>query len=308
MSAITFSCTSCGQVLQVPGDKAGRKAKCAQCGAVLTIPAAAAVAEGVAPRGEIGRGAAESPPKRRFDEELEAVPERPRRRHGEDGDYDVSRRLTSPWEKVRLGFLIGFIGLCVMAGAHGLHVLGALLGLLQAWTVATVFHRIAACVVFMGTIGAIVGHVFCLFVPNKRSALAFAIATLAVAGVYLLMQIVYLAMLFNPFRGNYAVMLLTQLLQAAHFMMIAFFLRALAQLFDAYALEKNSMLLIILSGCYAGYALISGIIIMALPYGTGLAIVIGIVGLLGVVLVAVLYVFTLLAFFRCKALADRWAP
>jgi len=38
MSTITFSCHACRKMLRVPGDKAGKKAKCGQCGAVLTVP------------------------------------------------------------------------------------------------------------------------------------------------------------------------------------------------------------------------------------------------------------------------------
>jgi hypothetical protein len=45
MSFITFQCYACGKALKVPGDKAGRKAKCNQCGTVLTIPAQSSVPE-----------------------------------------------------------------------------------------------------------------------------------------------------------------------------------------------------------------------------------------------------------------------
>src|SRR5262245_11809876 len=45
MSAISFQCYACQQVLQVAGDKAGRRAKCGKCGTLLTIPIASTVLE-----------------------------------------------------------------------------------------------------------------------------------------------------------------------------------------------------------------------------------------------------------------------
>jgi hypothetical protein len=360
MSEIKFSCHACGQVLQVGGDKAGRKAKCVQCGTVLTIPAAGdalleAVAAGPGVPASAAPGPLELPQRKDHDADMEeaeieiAESRRPprnddregreareggeprdrrpprddedyprsRRRDGRDSrdsswddrDHDIARPKASPWEKVRIGFLIAFIALCVMGGAHGIGILGGLIGL-AAPGGGLVISRIAAFFTFLGTIGVIVGHVFWLFVSNRNNLFAYAVAGLAVAGFYLLMQMVYLVMLFNPFGGGFAfVLLLTHLVETAHFILVLLFLRALAQRFDDPAFEKSLMLPLILAGAYGGYVVLTEVVLMsisgAIEVGRGYFVIVGILRLLGAALVVVVFVFVILAVYRGKQLVDR---
>ena len=102
MPTITFSCSSCGQVLRTGADKAGKKAKCVKCGKILTIPAPDEVEAEPAPR-ETGVKAgkpksppplpseAEERPRRRSEDEDDGAPPRKRRRDEEE-DEDRPRR------------------------------------------------------------------------------------------------------------------------------------------------------------------------------------------------------------------------
>jgi hypothetical protein len=343
MADITFQCYACNQMLQVGADKAGRKARCSQCGTILTIPALAAgpgaVVEAVPPAATIpaapkpppvpGPGAGlddvevvrdAARPRRRDDDDYD----RPRRR--EDDDYDRPRPRTSDmvvrrrppanqWDKVRIGFLLVFIGVCVIAGAFGFIMLGNLL-IHVSDIGGRVFIRIGATVIFMAIIAAIVGHVFWLFVSNRQNALAFAIASLAVAGVLALLQIVHMIQTFSVFYigGDFS-QLLTGMLRAAHFMMIAFYLRALAQRFGDRSLESATMLNIILCGCLAGFELLSGIVLMAMApslfdfggISRGFIIARTILFWLGAALMVVVLVFTILAIYKGKKLVDAQA-
>jgi phage FluMu protein Com len=328
MSAITFQCYACNQMLQVAADNAGRKAKCSRCGTILTIPVPApdvrAVAASVLPSAS-APAVAKPPPlpsSREVLDDVDVVEDVPRRGRYDDYDdgprrrradeYDVRKPAAAQWDKVKIGFLLTFIGLCVLAGSYAFTLIGMLMATLGVGGMAIlVFVRIGLMVMFLGTIAAIVGHVFWLFVTNKRGALGFAIATLAVAGVYLIMQIVHMAQMFGPFfRVFDATMLLAHLLRAAHFMMIAFYLRALAQTLDDRRFEGALMLNITLSGCLAGYDLLAGVIAMvAAPsnpfdFGRGYLILRWILFWLGAALAVVVYVFTLLAVYRGKRLVD----
>ncbi len=337
MAVITFACYACNQVLQVGADKAGRKAKCSQCGTILTVPALAQnvlpVAEAIAPTpaappplhpspptaGGVAHGldeveVVEEPASRRLDD-FEAGP--PRRRQSEY--YDVRRRPPSKWHKVKLGFLLVFIGMCVLAGAFGFTLLGWLLVNAGAGAmVGAVLVRIGETIMFLGGGAAIVGHVFWLWISNRRGAFGFAIATLSVAGVLELFQIVHMASVYGSFLGgNTVVNMLVGLLRAAHFMMIAFYLRALAQTvadrIGAQRLERSAMLNVILCACLAGLELIGGIIVLAtapsliLGGGTGYMVVRWLFFWLSAIFSVVVFVFTILAVYQGKRTADALA-
>lgn len=327
MSVITFQCYACNQVLQVDADKAGRKAKCSQCSTLLTIPALTvdAVVEGVAaplpaapppvsrpPDAAAGSGAA--PPIRRREEDDDAPrrrdryddegDDRPRRGRRDTYDDDDIRRSAEPnWDKVKIGFLLVFTGLCVMGGAFVFTVLGNVLGFVS-FTGWRILSQIGFTIVFLGTIAAVVGHVFWLFVfSNKRGAMGFAIAALSVCGVYLLMQLITLIQVYGSIWGYSNVgWLLVNLLRAAHFMMIAFYLRTLALWLDDPRLQRSAMINVVLCGCLAGFDLLIGVILMALA--PGMFVVGQIFGLLGGILVIVIYVFTLVAVHRGKLLVE----
>jgi hypothetical protein len=98
-STITFTCYSCGQVLKVGSDKAGKKAKCIKCGTILTIPVASDEEEveevrAGPPRRSSGRDEDEDdrPRKRRSRDEDEEEEDRPRSRRGRDDDEDDDDR------------------------------------------------------------------------------------------------------------------------------------------------------------------------------------------------------------------------
>ncbi|MCI0683109.1 MAG: hypothetical protein L0Y71_13490 [Gemmataceae bacterium] len=347
MSVITFQCYACNQVLQVGADKAGRRAKCSQCGTVLTIPMlAAGVVEGVLPAAAVpaapqpppvpaaaptaapGAAAPTAPapsgpvpsvpaqytdaeplPRRRTDDD-----DRPRR--GRDDDYAVRRRPASKWDKVKIGFLLVFIGVSVMAGAYAVELIGRLVsmivyasGAFGASGVAFVFLRIGLIVAFVATIATIVGHVFWLFVSNRTGALGFGIAALAVCGVYLVFQIVgRMIPAFQPglFRSHPLLTMFANMLAAAHFMMMGFYVRAVGMRLDEPYAERRGMLLVILSGALGGYELLSGIILTAAS-GIGGAVLYWLLFWLGAIFTVVVYVFALLTIFEGKRIVDREA-
>ena len=314
MSVITFQCFACNQVLQVGADNAGRKAKCSQCGAILTIPTLTAerLVEGAAPLSAAPKpppalgprgGAADDaevrddvPPRRHGDYD----DDRPRRRRADEYDgYNARRPATPNWDKVNIGILLVFLGTII--GFFSI----------TGWRILA---QIGLTILLFGTIAAGVGHVFCLFVfSNKRGAMGFAIAALAVGGIYFLFQIVGLARIFGAFWSISAVpALLTGVLRAAHFMMIAFFVRSLSQMFDQRRLESSAMLNVILSSCLAGFDLVAGIILVAMApnifdAGQGYWMVSSILNLLGGALTIVVYIFTILAVYHGKRMLDYGA-
>jgi hypothetical protein len=153
MSYITFQCYACGKALKVPGDKAGRKAKCHHCGTVLTIPVESSLPEAtasqpgtpvaapaypaaeshhpqptaprsepvyaqVAPSGSGAFPAASSGaiPPVAFPAATGAAPFS----LAQDEEYvPEPAGLTGPpkWKMTRIGFLIVFVSTCVLAGS-----------------------------------------------------------------------------------------------------------------------------------------------------------------------------------------------
>lgn len=330
MSVITFQCYACNMVLQVGAEYAGRKAKCSQCGTSLTVPALTAepspAFQAAPPAATIPEAPKPPPlpPPVRAGEAVEPVDEPRRRRAYAEDDEPLRRRRSSardelllsrragpPWQRVQLGFLLVFIALCVMTGTFGLLFLGRLVGL-ASLTGLLILMRIGLILHFMGTIPAIVGYVFWLFVPTNRAGVfGFAIASLAVAGMYLLFQLVSVGQSFGAFFGASTVLiLLMNLLQAAHFMMNAFFVRGVARCLDDPVIEKSALVNVILSGCLAGYRLLTGVILLAMAptifdVGRGFAITSQILYILGDALALVVYVFTILAVARCKRLVEE---
>ena len=237
----------------------------------------------------------------------------PRSRRRRDDDYDVRRPVYSKWDKVRIGFLVAFIGLCVVAGAYAIELMGRLIALISYMSgaigganIANIFTRIGLILGFVATIAAIVGHVFWLFVSNRTGAMGFAITTLAVCGVYLLFQMVgRLVSAFNPHGVPRVVIMLTDLLGAAYFMMMGFYIRALAQQLDRPYVRNRGMLLVVLSSIMAGYELISGIIAMSVAGVGGIVVLIGILFWLGAIIKIVVLVFAILAVYEGKRMVQR---
>ena len=58
------------------------------------------------------------------------------------------------WDRIKIGFLLVFIALCVLAGAYGLVMLG-MLAINVSATAGWIFLRIGETVIFLGVIAAI---------------------------------------------------------------------------------------------------------------------------------------------------------
>jgi hypothetical protein len=281
MSFITFQCYACGQMLKVGADKAGRKAKCNKCGTALTIPVSSTVQEPEAVPAP--RPAPPPLPATPVQPEpilaqvaptpatpVEAVPpgrrppfaelnESPPRRRDDDVEEDDYRPLkkVSRWPRVRLGLLLVFIGMCVLAGAFALEMLAYLL--FSAETIRSmlsrhphsadqpsmetafkVLQRISVLLQLAAAPTAIVGYVFCILGPSKRGMMGLAIATTAVAGVSLVLLFVKMFIfpwyfgsehavfigLDRSWFGTWFVWLLSQLAFAAELILFPFYLRA----------------------------------------------------------------------------------
>ncbi len=199
-------------------------------------------------------------------------------------DYDDYRGgpPLSPWWKARLGVLLVFIGACVHGGALALYLISYLL-----WTIGVVqlltrsgFPSGSAFQILAGVgellelgaiICAIVGCVFCLLGPNKNNSFGLCIAALAVAGLWLLLTSIFkLPLIFDTSRGygrsaefgNWLVLLLTQLLYSAEFILLLLIARAYCLALKARRLAKTTFQLIGLFGGYAGERVLTFIFAM----------------------------------------------
>jgi len=331
MSVITFQCFACNQVLQVGAENAGRKAKCSQCGTILTIPvlAAGGVAQAVLPAASAPNPPPAPPPapgprraddvnvaddgsprRRRVADEDESAPRRRR-----DEDYDVRRPAYSKWDKIRIGFVLVFIALCVIAGAYGVELMGHLIRLIAyvssavgGFAIASVFIRIGLTVALVATIAAIVGHVFLLFVSNRTGALGFGIAALAICSVYLIFNLVGRTMPeYGALSRNRVLAMLADLLGATYFMMIGFYVRALGRQLDRTYVQGRGMLLVVLSSIMAGYELLTGIILLLASGISGGMVIFWIFFWLGAILTIAVLVVALLAVYEGKRVVDREA-
>src|SRR5262249_22753262 len=120
-----------------------------------------------------------------------------------------------PWFFPRLGLLLTFIGSCVWAGAFLLKLIGYLLFTIQVAQLlsgsfsgagggdaSSVLFRVGEIVSVLGSLTALVGYVFCILGPKERGKLGLAIAVTAVAGVDLLLSLVFkIPFLFGGFLG-----------------------------------------------------------------------------------------------------------
>jgi hypothetical protein len=304
MSFITFQCYACGQMLKVGGDKGGRKAKCHKCGTILTIPFSSVVPSPAAPPQPPARQApptdhvvpptAVTPPLAPTPvaaipvapfEGLEDVP-RPRRRQPreeyEDEESDVQRP-ADLWWRAKLGLLLVFIGACVLAGAFALEVIAYLLMSINiirdlvgarpgggTENVPGVLLRVSLFIDLAASITAGVGYVFAILGPRKRGALGLAIAITAVAGVRLLLLLIFklpviLGSLTHLGPGGlnmgfftlWFMWLLIQLLFAAEFILFALYMRSLSLLLKDNWNVSGCNLTLILGCVYAGERLIT---------------------------------------------------
>lgn len=310
---ITFQCYSCQQVLRVSDDKGGRKAKCPKCGTSLTIPVASGSPE-AAPRPAPQRPTTPVPhPPQAAMPAIPAVPvaefvtqpasQRSRRAtpppqpplraelaDEEDDEFeeDAPARPKKPislkakWRWVRVGLLIVFISMCVLAGAMALQLVAYLL-----WTVVVigerigsgtvdtmlVMWRIAEILAACTTLAAMVGYVFCTIGPNKYGSMGLAIATASVAFVELLFSCIFkIPFLFPDRRGGFGfgllefnfgtwlLLLLTNLFLAATVILFPLYLRAVSQGRKNHYHAGSCISLVWLAGAYAAERLLTWIL------------------------------------------------
>src|SRR5262249_12257465 len=94
------------------------------------------------------------------------------------------------WGFVRLGILLVGISACIVAGYGLMQTVADLIRMINTvktnpsdLTAFKVIGRIGHGLAFAGGIVAVVGYVFCLFVPNRRGTLALAIVAVSLGGV-----------------------------------------------------------------------------------------------------------------------------
>ena len=115
------------------------------------------------------------------------------------------RPQSPPWFFVRLGFLLAFIGSCVWGGAFALKLIGYLMMSIEIVRGLTptamtsdppnyafaILLRIGECLSVCGSLTALVGYVFCILGPKERGKLGLAIAVTSVAGLDLLLSLIF---------------------------------------------------------------------------------------------------------------------
>lgn len=312
MSFITFQCYACSKSLKVPADKAGKKAKCNQCGTVLTIPAQSSVAETPAAPPAPPPAPSQPPPEQAFEPAYAdyvpqpgpaAYPPQPggyppppggytpgalvgAEQFSLDEEYAPEQAVGSPgapkWNLVRLGFLLIFIGSCVLGGSFALNIIGWLLFTIPTIQVlsgsflggdsGSVWHVLLAVGTLLslgGTITAVVGYVLCMLGANVNNSFGLCIAAIAVAGVEaLLIMIFQLPNLFGS--GIYGVtgfgqsfflfwfmLLLIQLLFGAEIILFCLVARAIALALKKKQTAKASTVPLIWAGAYSGERLLT---------------------------------------------------
>jgi hypothetical protein len=141
-------------------------------------------------------------PRRRSRDDDEDDYDRPRKRRRDDEQdaYDRPKKKWGDWNKVRVGMTLQAVCGGVLAGTSGLGAIALLLclvglmpnqpimGLLKT---GAIIGAIGLILFFLVAIAATVGYVFCLFSPNKRGAMIWAIVVLSVGGVSLISRIVW---------------------------------------------------------------------------------------------------------------------
>jgi hypothetical protein len=100
------------------------------------------------------------------------------------------------WAWVKLGILLVAVSACVFCAGGGLVAVADLIAFIQSVsktpgseTAPKVLGRIGNGLMFGGSITAVVGYVFCIFVPNRQGTLPLAIVALALGGVNLIFSL-----------------------------------------------------------------------------------------------------------------------
>jgi hypothetical protein len=214
-------------------------------------------------------------------------PSRGRRRGGrydDEDDYDRPRKGMSQakkWGFVRLGVLLVAISACLLAAGAGLLAITHLIFFIcilaeKLWSGWYVIGRIGNGLIFGANIVAIVGYVFCVFVPNRKGTLPLAITTLALGAVNLalalicriipMMRVVMtggrelmdpgLAFISDSAGGAFAFSLIFTLFFYAELILFPLFIRAVSQVMRSHWAESNALMVVILASVGAGLTII----------------------------------------------------
>jgi len=232
----------------------------------------------------------ERPPRRRA-ERLAPLEEgydepRPRRRRRrvdyEEEDYEEPERRPDPaaqrW-RARLGLLLAFIGSCVLAGAFALYLVAYLLGTIdlirmisspQTFRGGTgeapgILIRVGVIVYLGAALTSITGYVFCILGPTKRGMLALSIATTAVAGVDVLLTLIFkVPLVFGDYAGSarapspsglfgtWFALLIVQLLFSAELILFPLYLRGMCKFVKARWTAGSCMSVMVIGCVYTG--------------------------------------------------------
>jgi hypothetical protein len=192
------------------------------------------------------------------------------------------------WGFVQLGLLLVAISACVIAGGAGLLAIARIIGMIAdfgsgagqgAGTAFKIIARIGEGLLFGGGIAALVGYVFCIFVPNRNGTLVFAIVAVCLGGINLIFNLLcriipmfqdlgFLALVLPGFGviktslgGAFAFSIFIVLFYFAEFIIFPLFLVAVAKTVRARWLRDSAMGLVIFGGVTAGLQLLSIIMI-----------------------------------------------
>jgi hypothetical protein len=344
MSTISFQCYSCGQVLKVGLDKAGKRGKCPKCGTLLTIPISSTVAEAPpkpaapAPPPVPAAPAQPSYPPPAGQPQYPAPPQYPqapapapypaappqyapgpapagpmRAELVDDGQLGAPPQYVpqqyapaedaylaeveeparqgegfGPWPRARLGLLLVFISLCVIAGAFLFELIGYLLmtidlirllsgsppsggrGVPAFW----LMFRIAEPLALAGSLGCVAGYVFCMLGPHQRGVLPLAIVALVLGTLHLVLALIFRLPVIYGFGyaaphaamspvagfGVWFGLLLTQMFFGAELIMFPFCMRALCSIRKKYGAMGACMAPAILAMVYTGLRLIGWVV------------------------------------------------
>lgn len=234
------------------------------------------------------------PRRRRGREEYDDEPRGSRRRDDYDDDYDRPRKKEKKasskgsWPMVRLGFLISFIGWCVVAGGFALQQIGMLIFTIaslgrgaEAGMAAFRCMQFGTILVVLASIAPIVGAVMWIFGKNKNGMLGLAITTVAVLAVVTLLHLVFVlipAFSFQTGRfvriprialgayscqlqfggsiGDLILSIFLNILVNAGWLIGALYIRAVATTLKDRFLKDGAMRLVIMTSVAAGYQLL----------------------------------------------------
>jgi hypothetical protein len=232
--------------------------------------------------------------RRRGEDDDDDRRDRPRRRaeryEEDEEEYDRPRRGgMSPrkkWGFVRLGVLLVAIAACALAGGAGLDTIASVISFIMdlsdkpsEGTAFKIIARIGQGLISAGGLVALVGYVFCIFVPNKNGTLVYAIIALALGVINFVMNLLcriipmfqilgFFALIMPGFGlvkeslgGAFAVTIFVVLLFFGEFIVYSLFMWAACRAVKARWATRNWIGVVVFAGVAAGIQLLSYIMI-----------------------------------------------